>query len=123
MALTIKGNRTGHAASTELKEQREWIHEQQVAYRKEFNWKYADAMDRLRTLDPDGYSKWYDDQPEQTSQTMYPVILARIEELKKITEPIKSAIIIRAEMEEFLRDPMYGQGYETNMQTRRSLGL
>jgi hypothetical protein len=94
MSLTRNGNRTGRAASIELREQREYIREQYNDTLSKFLLDYGDALVMLKALDPK-FDSWYDGRPEQTTGTMYPVMLARIEELKRQVEPIASAIAIR----------------------------
>ena len=102
MALTRNAKRTGRAASTELAEQREWIREQQEARRQEFTSNFGEAMDKLRALDPTGWSNWYDEQAEQTAGKMYPVILARVAELEDRNSLITAARTIREEMSKVL---------------------
>jgi hypothetical protein len=82
MARTIHGNLTGRAAAIELREQRERIKEQISASVEKFLLDYGDAIVALKALDPEGFSDWYDNCPERTTGTMYPVMLARIKELE-----------------------------------------
>ena len=83
MSRTLKGNLTGRAASIQLREQRERIHEQISASVDKFLLDYGDAIVKLKALDPDGFSDWYDSRPELTTGTMYPVMLERIKELEE----------------------------------------
>jgi hypothetical protein len=102
MSLTRNGKTTGKAASTELREQRQYILEEQRNFQRDFMWNYGAALDQLRVLDPD-WSTWYDQRPEQTTKEMYPVILARVEELKEMDELVKLARNIRSTMHDSIQ--------------------
>jgi hypothetical protein len=82
MSLTIYGNRTGRAASIERHELTETIRT------NSFNFRWYAALANLKELDPD-WEKWYDARPEQTAGEMYPVICARILELKEMEARLK----------------------------------
>ena len=99
MSRTINGRLTGKSASIELREQREELRQRIKASTDKFLLDYGDALVELRALDPE-WSNWYDTRPERTTGTMYPVMIARIEELKKQVEPIRSALVIRGEWAE-----------------------
>lgn len=81
MSRTQKGNLTGKAASTELREQREYLADEDAERRHRFGVEWRWNMRRLRRLDHN-WELWYDERPEETTGAMLPVIKQRIEELK-----------------------------------------
>jgi len=82
MALTLNGRRTGRAGAEELAELRAMIDEAGIMNSK---LDFGDLLRELRTLDPWGWSAWYDQAvPNFTWENPQPameVIRERIEEL------------------------------------------
>lgn len=61
MARTIYGNPTGRAASTYLREFREYLYEEQEKALTRAKEAFGDALYLLKKIDPAGWEKWYDD--------------------------------------------------------------
>jgi hypothetical protein len=80
MARTSRGNYTGQAARLERLDLYEEIRLKSLRFQEAF----LDAIDKLKELDPDGWSAWYDSCPQKTHGEMLPVIRERIELLEQL---------------------------------------
>lgn len=88
MARTRNGNLIGMAAHNEHVDQQRALFDAQLKemYEQdrrnmEFWDRFAEVRDRLQSLDPDGWSAWYDAQPVETAGEMLPIMEARVAEL------------------------------------------
>ena len=92
MARTLNGNLTGRAAALDRQDCWQEILEADREARQEFNRRWSKAMIGLKTLDPDGWSAWYDARPEHTCGEMLPIIEARVHELELANKPTPEAV-------------------------------
>lgn len=61
MALTKNGKRTGRAGALDLLDFRTEMFENALAQAQKNREDFISALDAMKSLDPDGWSKWYDE--------------------------------------------------------------
>lgn len=61
MALTKNGKRTGRAGALDLLDFRKEMFENALAQAQKNREDFISALDSMKSLDPDGWSKWYDE--------------------------------------------------------------
>ena len=82
MARTLRGNCTGRAGAMEAADFRAMIFDAQMKKIDEMRDNFTDVRDALKFLDPEGWSKWYDEHvPDWLGQPAIDVMLARVREL------------------------------------------